>query len=189
MFARLPFRVLAAAVGLAAAWLVISTGHGVRSQALKTIRSVVPYAPGGVADIIARLIAEEIGRTSGATVVVENRPGAGGAVGTETVARAAADGNTLLVASTPFIIEPLLRKLNYDPLTSFEPLCYLVNAPTVIVVNSASKTALKDAAVKEKLGIQGLYPVGTCGADFAAYLKEQHDAYSRIVAEANIKAE
>jgi tripartite-type tricarboxylate transporter receptor subunit TctC len=50
-------------------------------------------------------------------------------------------------------------------------------------------TALKDGAVKEKLGIQGLYPVGTCGADFAAYLRKQHDAYSRIIAEANIKAE
>ena len=51
------------------------------------------------------------------------------------------------------------------------------------------KTALKDTAVKEKLGIQGLYPVGACGADFAAYLKKQHDQYSRIVAEAKIKAE
>ena len=138
MFARLPIRVLAAAVGLAAVWLVISTGHGVRAQVLKTIRTVVPYAPGGVADIIARLVAEEIGRSSGATVVVENRPGAGGVMGAEVVARGAADGNTLLVASTPFIIEPLLRKLSYDSLTSFAPLCYLVNAPTVIVVNSAS---------------------------------------------------
>jgi tripartite-type tricarboxylate transporter receptor subunit TctC len=59
-------------------------------------------------------------------------------VGTEAVARAAPDGNTLLVVSTPFIIDPLLRKLNYDPLMGFAPLCYLVNAPTVIVVNSAS---------------------------------------------------
>jgi len=50
-------------------------------------------------------------------------------------------------------------------------------------------TALKDSAVKEKLGIQGLYPVGTCGADFAAYLKKQHEEYSRIIAEANIKAD
>jgi len=113
-------------------------GYNTRSQALKTIRTIVPYAPGGVADIVARFVAEQIGLADGPTVVGENRPGAGGAVGTETVARAAADGNTPLVVSTPFIIDPLLRKLNYDPLTSFEPLCYLVNAPTFIVVSSAS---------------------------------------------------
>ena len=58
-------------------------------------------------------------------MIVENRPGAGGAVGTETVARATADGVTLLVVSTPFLIDPLLRKLNYDPLHSFAPICNL----------------------------------------------------------------
>ena len=143
MLVKLGSRVLAAAVGLAVAGLVTSTGHGARSRALKSIRTAVPYAPGGVADIVAPLVAEEIGRTCGVTLVVENRPGAAGAVGTETVARPAADGNTLLVVSTPF----------YDPLTSFEPLCYLVNAPTVIVVNSASPyrtlaQLLDDARIK-----------------------------------------
>ena len=96
MLVRLAFRALVAAVVLAVAGLVISTGHGARSQALETIRTVVPYAPGGVADIVARLVAEEIGRIGGVTLVVENRPGAGRAVGTETVERADADSNTLL---------------------------------------------------------------------------------------------
>src|SRR5262249_33850382 len=68
----------------------------------------------------------------------ENRPGAGGAIGTETVARATPDGSTLLVVSTPFLIDPLLRQLNFDPLKNFAPICNLVSAPTVIVVNSAS---------------------------------------------------
>ena len=152
MLVRLAFRVLVAAVGLAVAGLVISTGYGARSQPLKTIRTLVPYASGGVADIVAPLVAEEIGRTGGVTLMVENRPGAGGAVGTETVARAAADGNTLLVVSTPFIIDPLLRKLNYDPLTSFEPLWYLVNAPRVIVVNSASPYRTLAELLDERLG-------------------------------------
>ena len=112
--------------------------NGAWSQTTRTVKIVVPYAPGGVDDILARLLAEQVGRAGGPTMVIENRPGAGGVIGTEIVARAAPDGNTLLVVSTPFAIDPLLRKVNYDPLTSFEPICYLVNAPTVIVVNSAS---------------------------------------------------
>jgi tripartite-type tricarboxylate transporter receptor subunit TctC len=243
------------------------------------------------------------------------------------VARATADGTTLLVVSTPFLIDPLLRKLNYDPLRNFAPLCNLVSAPTVIVVNSAAPyrtlaqmlddarvrpgqitmasigpgssfqlgfemlkraakvditfvpypgnapalnavlgqqvtsmfatlsnvseylkagslralavgnraraqplpdvptvaeggfgdfdidawfgafapaatpepainevehlftTALDGAAVKEKLSAQGLFPTVACGNDFAAYLRKQNDTYSRIITEANIKAE
>jgi len=125
----------AAAAGI---YLAFAGNEAARAQISRTIRIVVPYAPGGTADIVARLMAGEVGRAGGPTMVVENRPGAGGAVGTETVARAAPDGATLLVVSTPFLIDPLLRKLNYDPLRSFAPICNLVSAPTVIVVNSAS---------------------------------------------------
>jgi tripartite-type tricarboxylate transporter receptor subunit TctC len=127
--------VLAAAAG---AFLVLAVDRQAQAQITRTIRIVVPYAPGGAADIVARLLADQAGRTGGPTMVVENRPGAGGAVGTETVARAAPDGTTLLVVSTPFLIDALLRKLNYDPLHSFAPICNLVSAPTIIVVNSAS---------------------------------------------------
>jgi tripartite-type tricarboxylate transporter receptor subunit TctC len=127
--------VLAAAAG---AFLVLAVDRQAQAQITRTIRIVVPYAPGGAADIVARLLADQAGRSGGPTMVVENRPGAGGAVGTETVARAAPDGTTLLVVSTPFLIDALLRKLNYDPLHSFAPICNLVSAPTIIVVNSAS---------------------------------------------------
>ncbi len=130
----LPWAAVAAATAIL---FVVAAEREARSQATQ-IKIVVPYAPGGVNDILARLLAEQIGRAGGPTLVVENRPGAGGVVGTEMVARATPDGNTLLIASTPFIIDPQLRKLNYDPLTSFEPVCHLVDAPTVIVVNSAS---------------------------------------------------
>ncbi len=130
--------VLAAVAAALTLFCVTLVHNGAWSQATRTIKTVVPYAPGGVADILARLLAEQVGRAGGPTLVIENRPGAGGEIGTELVARAAPDGNTLLIVSTPFAIDPLLRKVNYDPLTSFEPICYLVNAPTVIVVNSAS---------------------------------------------------
>jgi tripartite-type tricarboxylate transporter receptor subunit TctC len=83
-------------------------------------------------------MAEQIGRAQKRTILVENRPGALTAIGTEAVARAAPDGNTLLIIAPPFVINPHLRKLNYDPLTSFEPICNLVRSPLLIVVNSAS---------------------------------------------------
>jgi tripartite-type tricarboxylate transporter receptor subunit TctC len=109
------------------------------SETARTIKLIVAVPPGGGTDILARLLAEQIGRTQApATVVVENRPGADGIIGTEAVARAAPDGNTLLIAATPFVINPQVRKANYHPLTSFEPICLLVTTPTVIAVSSAS---------------------------------------------------
>jgi tripartite-type tricarboxylate transporter receptor subunit TctC len=108
------------------------------SQAARTSKLVVPNPPGGVNDLLARLLAEQISRAQGPTVVVENRPGAGEAIGTEAAARTAPDGNTLLFAGPQFVINPQMRKVNYHPLTSFEPICQLVSVPTVIVVNSAS---------------------------------------------------
>jgi tripartite-type tricarboxylate transporter receptor subunit TctC len=107
------------------------------SQA-RTIRIIAPSAPAGVNDILSRLLGDELTRARGVTTVVENRPGAGEVIGTESVARAPADGNTVLFAANPFVINPSLRKVNYDPLTSFEPICLLVTAPTLMVVNATS---------------------------------------------------
>ena len=141
---KLPRRQFLHLVGGAAALTVISTslltltGHSARSQLAGTTKIVVPLAPGGGADILARLLAEYIGRTQRAGVVVENRAGAGSVIGTEAVARASPDGKTLLINTPNLVIGAHLRKLSYDPLTSFEPICKLVNSPTVIAVNIAS---------------------------------------------------
>jgi tripartite-type tricarboxylate transporter receptor subunit TctC len=114
------------------------TGNDAQSQTARTIKLVVPFAAGGPTDLLARLLAEQIGRAQGRTVVVENRPGAGSVIGTEAVSRATPDGETVLIASSAFVVLPHLRKLNYDPLTSFEPICQLVSFPPVIVVSNAS---------------------------------------------------
>ncbi len=126
-----------------------------QAQSSRTIKLVVPYPPGGTADIVARLLGEQIGRQNGPTVVVENRPGANTTIGSEAVARAAPDGNTLLINSPEFVINPHLRKPNYDPIASFEAVCRLVSSPTVIVVNANSPyRTLKDLmeAARQKPG-------------------------------------
>ena len=104
----------------------------------KTIRLVVPFPPGGTADVIARLIAQQVGQATGQSVLVENRPGAGTIIATEIVARSTPDGATLLVMANSFVINPSVRaSLPYDPF-SFEPICLLVNSPQVLVVKADS---------------------------------------------------
>jgi tripartite-type tricarboxylate transporter receptor subunit TctC len=128
-------------VGVTVAVFVLSValaGHGALSQSSRTIKIVVPFAPGGAADTLARLLAERISRAQALAMVVENRPGAGSVIGTEAVSRATPDGNTVLMMGNSFLINPNLKKLNFDPLISFEPICYLVSSPNVIVANSAS---------------------------------------------------
>lgn len=113
-------------------------GHAAVAQAARTIRIVVPFPPGGPTDTLARLLADQISRAQGATIAVENRPGASSVIGTEAASRAAPDGNTLLINSPAFLINPHMKKLDYDPLTSFEPICHLVNSPTVVAVSGPS---------------------------------------------------
>src|SRR5258707_2869677 len=108
------------------------------SQAARTIRVVITVPPGGSIDILFRLLDDQIGSTRGQTIIVESRPGAGGVIAAEAVARAAPDGNTLLSNNNGVIISSILRKVNYDPQASFEPICYLVSTPQIVVVNSAA---------------------------------------------------
>jgi tripartite-type tricarboxylate transporter receptor subunit TctC len=126
-------RVIACTLIVAAAALF---GSGAWAQT--AIKIVMPAPAGGAGDIVARVLAEQVSRAQGRTLVIENRPGAGTIIGTEAVARAAPDGSTLLITAPYLVIAPHLRKLNFDPLAGFEPVCHLVSSPGVIVVNSAS---------------------------------------------------
>jgi tripartite-type tricarboxylate transporter receptor subunit TctC len=108
-------------------------------------------------------MAEQIGRAQGVTIVVENRPGASGMIGTEAVSRAAPDGNTLLMTANTYLIDAQTRKANYHPVTAFDPICYLVQSPAVFVVNSASPyETLKDMldAARAKPGELTMAAVG-----------------------------
>ena len=108
------------------------------AQLPSTLKIIVPFAPGGAADILARLTGEHIGRTRGISAIVENKPGASAIIGGEAVARAAPDGVTVGIVANSFLINSQIRKLSYDPFTSFEHICNLVDSPPVIVVNAKS---------------------------------------------------
>jgi tripartite-type tricarboxylate transporter receptor subunit TctC len=108
------------------------------SQTARTIKLIAPTPPGGSTDILARAMADAIGRAQGVTMVVENRSGGGEFIGIEAAARSEPDGNTLLVTANTFLISAQLRKANFHPVTSFEQVCLLVEAPTVLAVSSES---------------------------------------------------
>jgi tripartite-type tricarboxylate transporter receptor subunit TctC len=102
------------------------------------IRLVVPFPPGAGTDAIARLVAQKLGEGLGQPVVVENRTGAGGAIGAVEVAKAAPDGYTLLLVASPFTTVPLVaREAGYDPIAQFVPVAAIASGPLAFVVNPA----------------------------------------------------
>src|ERR1041385_6667814 len=103
----------------------------------KTIRIVVPYTPGGFNDTLGRIVAQKFTDDWGVPAVVENRPGGGTLIGTDTVAKAPADGYTLLVVAFPFAVNPTLyAKLPYDTVKDFAPLILAGQAANLLVVNN-----------------------------------------------------
>lgn len=114
----------------------LSTPALAQSWPSRPVTLVVPFAPGGNVDTVARLAAAELTRRLGQSVVVENAPGAGGTIGTERVARAAPDGYTLLVGvESPFTISPFVTPgaVRYDPLRDFAPIGMLASLPLTLV--------------------------------------------------------
>lgn len=112
-------------------WATLAPGQGYPN---KPIRLVVPNSPGGVIDILARLVAPRFSEGIGQPVVVDNRVGAGGVIGAEIVAKSAADGYTLLAAFDSFTVNPFLFKdVNYDVNRDFAPVTLLVRSPLVLV--------------------------------------------------------
>ena len=129
---------------LGAGWLaapllagsMASTAQAQTSWPTKPIRMVIAFPPRGPTDIVSRIIASELARLLGQQVVVENRPGAGGNLGAEQVARAAADGYTIFYNTSAITIAPALySKLNYDPLKDFAAVGLAATVPLVLVIN------------------------------------------------------
>ncbi len=101
----------------------------------KPIRLIIPFPPGGSNDVVGRMIGDQLGKQLGRQVVIDNRAGAGGVVGTEIASKAPADGYTLLVISLAHAVNPHLYKLPYDPIKDFAPIGIMGSGPNVIVVH------------------------------------------------------
>lgn len=118
-----------------------------------TIRLVVPFPPAGATDVIGRIVAEKLSQIWGNQVVIENKGGAGGNIGTDQVAKAAPDGNTVLIVSVGMATNPYLYKnLPYDPVKDFEPVSLLAMVPNIMITppNHPAKTVAEFVAMAKK---------------------------------------
>jgi tripartite-type tricarboxylate transporter receptor subunit TctC len=146
--------------GLAAAVLPTTSLHAQELWPAKPIKIVVPFAPGGTTDLLARAIAPELGKALGQSVVVDNRPGAGGNVGAELVAKSAPDGYTFLMGTvgTHGINKALYAKLPYDPQKDFAPVTLVAGVPNVMVMNADKAKALNIQTVKDFIAYAKAHP-------------------------------
>ena len=125
------------ATALFAAALLHAACAAAQAWPAKPIRLMVPFPPGGSTDIVARIVAQKLAERLGQSIVIENRGGAGGTLGTAVVAKAAPDGYTLTVASTStHVVAPgVYAKLDYDPVKDFAPVGLMAVSPYLLVVN------------------------------------------------------
>jgi tripartite-type tricarboxylate transporter receptor subunit TctC len=130
---------LGAALVTASMMAPLASAQGTTAFPSKPISVVVPMSPGGATDVVARIFAQQLSQALGQPALVENKPGATGAIGATHVARAAADGHTLLVGpSSVMVVNPLVTKAPYDVARDFRPVGLLARAETIIVTNPAS---------------------------------------------------
>ncbi len=130
-----------------------------------TVRIVVPFPPGGTTDFVARLIAVRLTDRLGRNVIVENKPGASGAIGTELVARAAPTGETLVFATvnTHGINSAVFRSLPYDPVKDFAPVSEVVSSPNILVANKQSGLKTLDDVLQRARAVPGQLAFGSTG--------------------------
>ena len=134
-------RTVRAALALSVAMLSFAAlpAFGAQSKGYpdKPIRLIVPFAPGGGTDIVARVLAQKLSDEFSQQVVVDNRPGAGGTLGAEMAARAAPDGYTFAMVSGSYSVNPSIYKLPYDPVTGIEPISEIGRGPFVVCVHQS----------------------------------------------------
>jgi len=130
-----PIRGFVVLLALAGAALACAGGAGAQTYPSRPVKMIVPFAAGGPTDVIARIVAQKLSETWGQQIYTENVPGGGGNTGAAMAARAPADGYTILVVSTGFIVNPsMYAKVPYDPIKDFAPVTLVASSPNVLSV-------------------------------------------------------
>jgi tripartite-type tricarboxylate transporter receptor subunit TctC len=148
------------------------------------IKVVVPFSPGGNADLVGRVLSARMGQTLGQSLVIENRAGAGGGIGAEAVARSTADGYTLLIGTNgPLTVNPVLQpRLRYDAFRDFAPIALAGEVPHALVVSNA----LPVKTLPELLAMARRRPVSVATAGIGS---ATHLTLERLNAQAGVKLE
>ena len=150
----------------------------------RTIRMIVPWPPGGSTDALARIVANRFTSTMGQQVIVDNRPGAGGNIGTAIAAKGSADGHVMVLVSSSFVVNPsLYSKVPYDPIRDFQPVSYIASAPSVLLLHPSVKAAnVKDLVAMTKAS-PGTFNCASPGAGTAQHFATE---LFKLAAGANI---
>ncbi|WP_439549171.1 Bug family tripartite tricarboxylate transporter substrate binding protein [Falsiroseomonas sp.] len=145
--------------------------HAQEAWPVRQVRIIIPFAAGGPQDVPARIIADRLSRRMGATFIVENRPGVGGGLGAQQVARSEPDGATLLFISSSIAILPTLQaQLNFDPLRDLAPLTVVCDVPAGLMVRADSRFADLPALLAAARAQPGILTYGSGGVGSANHL-------------------
>ena len=140
----------------------------------RPIRTVVPFAPGGATDVVARLIAPKLAEEFGQQFVIDNRAGAGGSIGVEIVVRANPDGYTILVGASSYASNVPLYKLTYDPITGISPVTLITKGPFIIAVHPSVKANSLKELIALARAKPGSLSFGSSGTGSVPHLATEH---------------
>jgi len=156
----------------AAVLLAVAGVAGAQDYPSRPIKLVVPYGPGGAGDVIARIVSDPLGKELGTTVVVENRPGAGGMIGAQAVASARPDGYTVLLGNTTeMVVGPyLVKSASYETSRDFRPVALAGYLPQLLIANPSVKATTIDEFVALAKANPGAYSYATAGTGSTAHI-------------------